>query len=290
MNRQPESRCEELDVHGLRYNVRRWGDPDAPLVFFLHGWMDASPTFQFVVEALKLEWHVVAPDWRGFGATAWLGKPYWFPDYYADLDVLLAHYSPGRPARLVGHSMGANVASNYAALRPESVAQVAMLDFLGLPSTNPEEAAPRLRAWLDGFTRDPRMRVHDDHDAFARRLVQANPKLAPEQAAFLSRHLGRTRDDGRVEMAADAWHKMRSPTLYRIEEAMESWRAVNAPVLMLIADQGYVHDRLDAGEYQRRLACFRNARVVTIRDSRHNVQHDQPEQVAAALEEFLTRD
>lgn len=290
MKRQPESWCEPLDVHGLRYNVRRWGNPDAPLVFFLHGWMDASPTFQFVVEALQHEWHVVAPDWRGFGATEWLGKPYWFPDYYSDLDVLLAHYSPDRPARLVGHSMGANIASNYAALRPDRVAQIAMLDFLGLPSTKPEDAAPRLRVWLDGFRRDPRMRVHDDHDAFARRLVEANPKLSAGQAEFLSHHLGRIRDDGRVEMAADAWHKMRSPTLYRIEEAMAFWRAIEAPVLMLIADLGYVHDRLDDDECRRRLACFRNASVVTIRDARHNVQHDQPEQVAVALEKFLSRD
>lgn len=290
MKRVPESRCEPLDVRGLRYNVRHWGRPDAPLVFFLHGWMDASPTFQFVVEALRQQWHVVAPDWRGFGASEWLNRPYWFPDYYADLDVLIAHYSPDKRARLVGHSMGANIASNYAALRPERVSQVAMLDFLGLPVAEPEEAVPRVRGWLDGFRRDPRMRVHDDFEAFACRLVRANPKLTPAQATFLAHHLGRRREDGRVEMGADAWHKLRSPTLYRIDEAMEYWRAIEVPVLMLIADRGYVHDRFDEETCRRRISCFRNARVVTVRDSRHNVQHDQPGQVAAALEEFLSRE
>ena len=63
--RHTESRLEFLPVRGLRYAVRHWGPADAPPVFFLHGWMDSSPTFQFLVEALRQEWHVIAPDWRG---------------------------------------------------------------------------------------------------------------------------------------------------------------------------------------------------------------------------------
>ena len=83
------STTECIEIRGLRYNVRQWGPADAPPVFLLHGWMDASATFQFVVDALRQDWHVIAPDWRGYGASEWLGRPYWFPDYYADLDALL---------------------------------------------------------------------------------------------------------------------------------------------------------------------------------------------------------
>jgi len=35
----------------------------------LHGWMDVSASFQFVVDAFERDWHVVAPDWRGFGLS-----------------------------------------------------------------------------------------------------------------------------------------------------------------------------------------------------------------------------
>src|SRR5690554_7861280 len=83
---------EHLSIRGLRYHIRRWGPADAPRVFMLHGWMDTSVTFQFVVEALAQDWQVIAPDWRGHGGSDWLGRAYWFPDYYADLDALLAHY------------------------------------------------------------------------------------------------------------------------------------------------------------------------------------------------------
>jgi pimeloyl-ACP methyl ester carboxylesterase len=287
-----ESRCEALDVRGLRYNVRHWGRADAPLVFFLHGWMDASATFQFVVEALAQDWHVVAPDWRGYGASEWLRRPYWFADYYADLDALLAHYSPERPARLVGHSMGANIAGIYSAARPRRVSQLAMLDFLGLSAGVALEAPGRLTKWLDEIGGNPPLRAYPDHDALARRLMLANPRLTAERATFLAHHVGRVRTDGNVEMACDPWHKTLSPMPYRIDEAMACWRAIAAPVLLLIADRGFVRDRFSErpDEYQRRLGCFSDAKVVTIEDAGHNVQHDQPAQVAAALEDFLLRD
>ena len=65
MTRHLESRTEQRDIRGLRYNVRHWGPDDAPLLLMLHGWMDSSASFQFTVDALQRSWHVVAPDWRG---------------------------------------------------------------------------------------------------------------------------------------------------------------------------------------------------------------------------------
>ena len=78
-----------IDVRQVQYNVTQWGDPAAPVFFYLHGWADTGTTFQFVVDALQDDWHVVAPDWRGFGRSAHAGASYWFPDYLADLHTLL---------------------------------------------------------------------------------------------------------------------------------------------------------------------------------------------------------
>lgn len=280
---------EFVDIRGLRYHVRHWGPAEAPALFFLHGWMDSSATFQFVVDELKRDWHVIAPDWRGYGASEWLGRPYWFPDYYADLDALLAHYSPAAPATLVGHSMGANIAATYAALRPQRVARLAMLDFLGLKPDPAIDAPAQLGQWLDGVGGRPRLNSYADHAALAERLRAANPRLSGERADFLARHVGRVRADGRVEMACDPWHRLAAPNLYRIEDAMAAWRRITAPVLMLIADQGFVHQRFgeEPDEYARRLSCFADVEVRRIADAGHNVQHDQPAAVAAALEAFL---
>lgn len=280
---------EFVAIRGLRYHVRHWGPAEAPALFFLHGWMDSSATFQFVVDELRRDWHIIAPDWRGYGASEWLGRPYWFPDYYADLDALLAHYSPDVPATLVGHSMGANIAATYAALRPQRVARLAMLDFLGLKPDPAIDAPAQLGQWLDGVGNRPRLNSYADHAALAERLRAANPRLTAGRADFLAHHVGRLRADGRVEMACDPWHRLAAPTLYRIEDAMAAWRQVKAPVLMLIADQGFVHQRFgdDPDEYARRLGCFADVEVRRIADAGHNLQHDQPAAVAAALEAFL---
>jgi pimeloyl-ACP methyl ester carboxylesterase len=110
-----QSESEFLQIRGLRYHVRHWRSRGAPKMVLLHGWMDVSASFQFMVDALRAPWDVYAPDWRGYGLTDW-GKAdcYWFPDYIADLDALLEHIEPGAAVNLVGHSLGGNVAALYA--------------------------------------------------------------------------------------------------------------------------------------------------------------------------------
>ena len=113
------SRSVFVDVRGLRYHCRVWGESARSTMFLLHGWMDVSASFQFFVDALPDDWQVIAFDWRGYGETSWSGEDsYWFPDYYADLEALLARFSPAAPVNLVGHSMGGNVACIYAGARP----------------------------------------------------------------------------------------------------------------------------------------------------------------------------
>lgn len=283
------STTEYIEIRGLSYHVRQWGPVDAPKLFLLHGWMDSSATFQFVVDAFRQSWHVIAPDWRGYGESEWLGRPYWFPDYYADLETLLQHYSPDEPARLVGHSMGANIAAVYAALRPQRVARLAMLDFLGLKPDPAIDAPAQIGKWLDEIADQPRLRAYPDHAALARRLRFANPRLTPERAEFLAQAVSRVNADGSVAMACDPWHKVASPALYRIEDALAAWRKIACPVLMLIADKGFVRMRFgrNTPEFEQRIECFANVLVTDIPEAGHNLQHDQPELVAAALEGFL---
>ncbi|MDR0576164.1 MAG: alpha/beta hydrolase [Candidatus Accumulibacter sp.] len=290
--RHEKSRTEKIDIRGLRYNIRHWGPDDAPAMFFLHGWLDCSPTFQFVVDALAQPWHVIAPDWRGYGESEWLNQPYWFPDYYADLDALLAHYSPDRPARIVGHSMGANIAGSYAGVRPRRVSRLVMLDFLGLRPAIDDDSPKLLGAWLREVGKGPPMSVYPNHEALAARLMEANPRLTEARAAFLSWHASRANGDGTVTMACDPWHRVPSPLVYRIEDTLACWRRIEVPVQLQIAEHGYVVRRFgnDPRMLDRLLSSFRDLATVSIPDSGHSVQHDQPERVAEAIERFMPRD
>jgi pimeloyl-ACP methyl ester carboxylesterase len=279
-----------VDVRGLRYHLRCWGEPDAPPFFLLHGWMDVSASFQFFVDALRLPWRVIAPDWRGYGLTGWSSADgYWFPDYLGDLDALLARASPERPATLVGHSMGGNVACLYAGIRPARVAKLVNLEGFGLRGADPSHAPRRYAEWLDELADPPRFRDYVDFDELAARLQRGNRRLTRERARFLAEHWGEATAGGRVRLRSDPLHKRVNPVLYRIEESMACWRQVTAPMLWVEgADSeslGWL--RLEPAAYAARKACFATLVERTIDDAGHMLHHDQPERLAAIVEEFL---
>jgi pimeloyl-ACP methyl ester carboxylesterase len=279
-----------LDVRGLRYHCRCWGAADAPKLVLLHGWMDVSASFQFFVDALAGRWHAIAPDWRGYGLTQWSGEDsYWFPDYLADLDQLLARLSPDAPATLVGHSMGGNVAGLYAGVRPERVARLVNLEGFGLPATDAARAPGRYAQWLGELAEPQRFRDYASFDELAARLVRSNPRLAPERAAFLARHWGMSGPDGRVVLRSDPAHKRTNPVLYRLDEVKACWMRVTAPVLWVEGAESALlaRWRSEGADLDERKRCFAHLTTRTLPGAGHMLHHDQPEQLAAMVEEFL---
>jgi pimeloyl-ACP methyl ester carboxylesterase len=283
-----ESIC--LPIRGVQYHCRCWGDPAHPRLFMLHGWMDVSASFQFLVDALAEAWHVVAPDWRGFGLSGWgSAGSYWFPDYLADLDALLAHFSPDGQVNLIGHSMGGNVACLYAGARPERVAALVNLEGFGLVAADPQAAPRRYAKWLLELPRDHRFRDYASFDALAARLIASNSRLTPERAAFLARHWGGEGADGKVRLRSDPRHKIVNPVLYRLEEAEACWRNVTAPVLWVEGELTDTPRRLNLDEagLAARRECFARLTYRRIPGAGHMLHHDQPEALAAIIEAFL---
>jgi len=288
-----ESRSEFITARGLRYHIRHWGSDTAPKLFMLHGWMDMSASFQFVVDCLKADWHVIAPDWRGFGLTDG-GKvdSYWFPDYVADLDAILQHFSPAESANLLGHSLGGNVACIYAGVRPERIRKLINLEGFGMSITTPEQAPRRYARWLDELQAGPVLRSYPTQADVAARLQKTNPRLDDVSAAFLSGHWAVQNASGAWEILADPAHKIAGPLLYRVEEAVACWAAIAAPVLWVEADDSDIWRWADSKEdgrieIDRRIAYIRNVKTATISDAGHMLHHDQPEALAQLIEQFL---
>jgi pimeloyl-ACP methyl ester carboxylesterase len=261
------------------------------MLFLLHGWMDVSASFQFVVEELQKEWHIIAPDWRGCGLSAWSEGGYWFPDYYADLEALLDIYSPNHPALLVGHSMGGVIACTYSGIRPERVSKLISLEGFGLARTTPTDAPTRYRRWLDELITEQRFRVYNSFDVLAARLIRENPRLNDEKAQFIARAWAQETNPGHIEMYSDPRHKRANPILFRLDEILACWREVSAPTLWVFGRDskgtGYLKDNPE--QLKERKSAFKHLQESWVEDAGHMMHHDQPAVVAKLIESFLAQ-
>ena len=212
-----------------------WGDPAAPKLFLLHGWMDVGASFQFLVDAFARDWYAIAPDLRGYGRSAWQPQGYWFADYIADLEALLDVFAPGEAVDLVGHSLGGNVVMHYAGVRPARARARRFARRLRHPGEDADRAPTKIREWLDALAIRRDFAPYANLDAVADRLQKNNPRLTRDKAVFLAAHWAEVSPDGRAAPRSDPRHKLPFPSVYRMEETYAIWRGIAAPVLWVAA-------------------------------------------------------
>lgn len=273
-------------MRGLRHRFTCWGDPAGVPVLMLHGFLDAGPTWQFLVDCLPDSWWCIAPDWRGFGGTERPADGYWFPDYLADLEAMLDELSPGEPMRVIGHSMGGNVASLYAGIRPQRTRWLVNLEGFGLRPDPPAEAPERYAQWLDQVRGPGERRHYPSSEKLAVVLRARNPRLLPDRARFVARVWTRPAGGG-VELCADPKHRRVNPLLYRREEALACWQRIVAPMLLVVGSESDLRRWLgDHGGREDLRAAFPHARMATIEGAGHMMHHEMPEAVAESVIAF----
>lgn len=278
------SRSRFVEARRLRLHVRVWGDPRDPPLVLLHGHQDASATFQFLVESLATGRHVLAPDWRGHGLSDRAPGGYWFQDYLADLDALLPLLVGEDPVPIVGHSLGGNVASIFAGLRPGRVSHLVSLDGFGLPDRGPDEAPRHLRRWLDGWCAPPKDRPRPGLEPFVERLRFGNPRLDDGRARFLAEHLTQASESGRA-WAFDPLHRLPFGVMPRLAEWKACLREIRCPVLWI--GSGSPFPPGIGEEALRERAALARAAFRSLPGTGHNLHHDAPEEVARLIEGFL---
>ncbi|MDQ6639641.1 MAG: alpha/beta hydrolase [Pseudomonadota bacterium] len=295
------ARSRFVEARGLRQHLLEWGDADAegpgrPPLVMLHGWMDVAASFQFVVDALADERHVLALDWRGFGASDTpAADTYFFPEYLGDLETVLDELF-GRtraPIDLLGHSMGANVAMLYAGIRPQQVRRLINLEGFGMPRSKPAQAPGRIAKWLDELKTPMQLRPYPDLAAVADRLTRTNPLLRADRAAWLAANWSRPTGSGAERsLLADPNHKRMSPLIAQVDEWLECYKRIAAPLLWIEGDRSDVSvwwgDRYTKAEFHERLNLVADTRRHVVGPAGHMLHHDRPEDIARLVESFLS--
>ncbi len=277
-----------LDIRGKKYHLKIWGQPDAPKLFYLHGWADTGTTFQFVIDAMQSNWQVIAIDWRGFGKTEHQNSCYWFPDYLADLDLILEAYSPDEAVTLIGHSMGANVASLYAGIKPERVNRLINIEGFGLSDSDPNNAPVTYRRWLEKQESTPKFNGYLSYDELVPRITKRSPTMKLDRAAFVAKEWAYEDSDGHVSLRADPYHKLPNAIQYRRSEAEACWNNITARTIFIWGEHTNFNKEMDL---MRNMTSanhpFTKAEIVCIKNTGHMIHFENPESLAVVLEDFL---
>jgi pimeloyl-ACP methyl ester carboxylesterase len=271
----------------LKLHYVDWGNREKPLLVLLHGGRDHCRSWDWVAQELRRSFHVVAPDLRGHGDSAWaIGSTYSMIDYVLDVSALLKTLDLF-PVTIVAHSLGASVALQYAGIYPDRVSRLVAIEGLGPPAgmTKPSSAAARMLQWvreMQALTRrHPKPYV--TFDEAVSRMREANPHLGAELARHLTENGVIRHEDGTYSWKFDNFVRAVSPYLFNLDEAREIWGQITCPVLLVRGRESWAPDP----EADGRVRAFRRAQVVTIDRAGHWVHHDQLQAFLSQVRGFL---
>ncbi len=274
----------------LRLHYVDYGGAGKPLLVLVHGGRDHCRNWDRVAPALVSDYHVVAPDLRGHGDSAWaVGSQYSMPDYVLDLAQLLGHFGDP-PVTLVGHSLGGNVVLHYAGIYPERVVKVAAIEGLGPPPAMIEDkpVEQRMKDWIDTMRdlaqRKPR--PYASLDEAVARMTDANPHLSEAMARHLTVHGTVRQEDGSYTWKFDNYVRAWGPQRYDFDAVTRLWGRIESPVLLVRGAESWAYDPTADGRAEH----FRQARYLEIANAGHWVHHDQLAAFVTGLLDFLGLD
>lgn len=273
-----------IETPALRLAARAWGPPDGLPTLALHGWLDNAASFDGLAPLLP-GLRLVCLDLPGHGLSDHLppGQPYAFIDTVAQVHAATLALGWARYC-LLGHSLGAAVASVLAGAVPGRVQRLALVEGLGPVTEDPKHAAERLARALEEEERKQGKTapVHATRDEAVRRLEASMSRLSPAAAQTLATR-GLREVDGGLTWRTDP--RLRLPSRLRMteEQVLACLRAIACPVLLVRASEGFP---FAPKAESARVAALRDAVVVELPGS-HHLHLDTPEPVAAAIRELF---
>ena len=274
----------------LRLHYVDWGNPDAPPLILQHGGRDHCRNWDWLAEELRADWHVIAPDLRGHGDSAWSPEGSYPMDAYVYDFAQLIETLGYDEVTIVAHSLGGNVTTRFTGLYPEKVRKFVNIEGLGL---SPElslkrEAlakADRLREWIadkrKAAGRAPR-RYASLKEAYAR-MKEVNSFLTDERARHLTIHGASRNEDGTWSWKFDNYLNVLPATDISYTEQQKLWAAITCPVLLCYGADSFASNP----ERDGRLAYFQDARVIEYENAGHWLHHDQFDKFLADVKAFI---
>ena len=265
---------------GRRVALLDNGRQGQPLLVALHGWLDNGASFLPLAPHLEA-FHLVCLDLPGHGHSDHKHTPYVFVDWLDDLHQIVLAAGWTR-FTLLGHSLGALIASAYAGVFPEQVERLILLEGLG-PLSQPDEEVPgQLRRAILNRSRT-RERAASGF-ASLEEAVAARCKVADISAAA-----ARLICERQLEARAGRWYWRSDPRLRDLSplrmsegQAQALIRAIACPVLFIRGEQGFPW-LLE--QWRQRAGAFAQIEMVQVAGN-HHFHMENSSETAVYIENF----
>ncbi len=272
----------------LRLHHADWGNENKPLLLLIHGGMDHARSWDRTAQALRDDFHVVAPDLRGHGDSSWApGSMYSVLDSVVDTVALVREL--GTPvASIIGHSYGAIVSFLYAGFYPENVKRLVLIEGGGAVPYQFGTIDPiwkRVPEWIkeiENTEKRSSRRFGSTGDA-EKRIRKLISTLSDDQIRHLTYHGLSDNRDGTYSWKYDELSKILSPIRFDKEEMVELQGRISCPVLFLYGSKGWSGNLFD----EKMNLSLHSVKSMQIDGAGHWLHHERFDLFAEIVISFL---
>lgn len=272
-------------IDGLSIFYREAGPKDAPTLLLLHGLPSSSRMFEPIFSRMSDRYHLVAPDYPGFGHSDWPDPKqfsYTF-DHYAEImnhftEALgLSHYT------LYMQDYGAPVGFRMILTHPERVEALIVQDGVAHNEGLGANWKTRRAFWADRATNESALRTNllslaatrTRHVGNDPNMERYDPDLWTDEFYFLNQ-------PGQGDIQSDLFYDYR--TNVDAYPKWQAWMREKQPRLLVI--WGKYELSFDPGEPERYRADVPNAEVHIV-DGGHFALDTASDDIAALMHGFL---
>lgn len=272
-----------LAIPGFTIGYKTWGNPKLPPMLALHGWLDNANSFDRLAPYLENQFYLIAIDFPGHGFSSHLpeGCHYHFSDGIFNVLEMIKALGLNQ-VHLLGHSMGACLASLIAGVVPEQILSLVLIEALG-PFSNPESSArEQLASYAHRFCQIQSKQARPYQSLEEAALNRAQKGYLSQEFAEILAKRGLEEKEQAFYWRHDRRLLIASPLTMTEGQVLSCLTGISAKSCLIKASKGY---EFDQEILQKRVTAVKDLQIFTFKGG-HHIHMEEPEAVAQCLNSF----
>ncbi|BCA94148.1 lipase [Legionella antarctica] len=274
---------KELNISGLSIACKVWGHPENPPIIALHGWLDNANSFAPLAPFLENNYYFIAVDWPGHGHSSHIPQSsnYHFIDGILTVVQIIDALKLDK-VHLLGHSMGACLASIIGGIAPDRFLSLSLIEGLG-PFSHPEKTAcKQLSAYLKHLTQTNTKKAKGYSQFESAALARSLKGYVSLDIAKILCERGLIEKQGSFYWRHDRRLLVPSPLRMTERQIISCLEQISAPTLLIWASKGF---SFNSKLMQGRIKAIDHLKIKHL-DGGHHIHMEQPEVVCKLLTDF----